>query len=192
MRCPVPTVPLTLSPADHATAATALLLVVFSFCGPAALHAQAPRGAAAAVRSPPLAVSIRVPLQRPGYTISDFTAQSLAGALGGIAGMAVVGTPLLLMSGGNTKPEAVIVPLLGEPYPGGTVAGVHYRGRARAMSASPWATAGGTLVCLTVAGAAMQPFIDDDGEVSGPDPLLVLIVPAMGGSTGFALTRRVR
>jgi hypothetical protein len=169
-----------------------LLLVVFSFCGPAALHAQAPRGAAAAVRGLPLAVSIRAPLQRPGYTMSDFTAQSLAGALGGIAGMAVVGTPLLLMSGGNTIPEAVLVPLLGGAYLGGTVAGVHHRGRARGMSASPWATAGGTLVGLTVAGAAMQPFIDDDGEVSGPTPLLVLILPAMGGSTGFALTRRVR
>jgi hypothetical protein len=169
-----------------------LLLAAPLLPAPAALHAQAAGGEVRAFRGIPLVVSVPVPLRRPAYSGGDFAAQSLAGALGGIAAMAVVGTPLLLMSGGRTIPEAVLVPVIGGAYLGGTVAGVHYSGRRRGMSASPWATAGGALVGLTLAGAAMQPFIDDEGEVSGPAPLLVWVLPAVGGTTGFALTRRAR
>jgi hypothetical protein len=140
----------------------------------------------------PVRLSMTLPLAKPGVTTRGLLAQTGMGIVGGIAGAGAVGIPLMLAAWGNEYNEAVMITLLGGAYFGGTVAGIHYSGRSQGMRGNPWATAGGILGGLVLGGAVMQPFIDDEGEVSGPAPLLVFVTPSMGGTAGYALTRSTR
>jgi hypothetical protein len=167
-----------------------LLAGVLALSLPAAATAQS-HGLAALEQSP-VRLSVTLPLERPGVNTRGLLAQTGAGIVGGLAGMGAVGIPLMLAAWGNSVNEAVGITLLGGAYFTGTVAGIHYAGRAQGMRGNPWATAGGILGGLVLAGAAMQPFIDDEGNVEGPAPLLAFVAPSMGGTAGYAMTRSAR
>jgi hypothetical protein len=150
---------------------------------------------ASAHRAPapvPITLSFRLSQGKPALSARGLLLQTGVGILGGIAGMAVVGLPLMLASWESPVDENLTIALIGGAYFVGTAAGIHYAGRGQGMRGNPWATAAGTLGGLVVSGAMMQPFIDDEGNAEGPGPLLVFLLPSAGGTTGYALTRRFR
>lgn len=157
---------------------------------PHTLHAQIP--VRRAFDRVPITLSMTLPTGKPTLTTRGFLLQTGGGMLGGLAAGTAVALPLALASWGSPVNETLFGVLVGGAYMGGTVAGIHYVGRANGMTASPIATTGGVLGGLVLAGAAMQPFIDEQGEVSGPAPLLVFVAPSLGGTAGYALTRHVR
>jgi hypothetical protein len=169
-----------------------LLLAALCLAQPAAASAQAaPRSLLERV---PVSLHVKVPLQRPALSTSGVLSQVGMGMLGGFAVSTAVMLPIAMAGWDGSGPsDAVILGLAGPAFVGGTMAGIHWAGRRQGMRGNPWATAGGVLVGLTVAGAAMQPFISEDGEeVGGPGPLLVFLLPAAGGTVGYALTRGTR
>jgi hypothetical protein len=167
-----------------------LLTAVFSSTVAAAAKAQVP--VHRTTEQVPLVLSVRLPLSKPPISSRGLLLQTGAGMLGGIAGISAVGVPLMLAFWGSPVDETLMVFLMGGAYIAGTTAGVHHAGRRQGMSARSWATAAGTVTGLVVSGAAMQPFIDDEGNAAGPAPLLVFIVPSMGGTAGYVMTRRGR
>jgi hypothetical protein len=154
----------------------------------AAVHAQA--GSGSALGRVPLTIAVRVPAARPALSVGDFLLQAGGGAVGGLAGMFAVGVPLMMANWSTSSPvsEDLVVGLIAGAYVAGTTAGVHYVGRRQDMRANPFATVGGALVGLVLAGATVQ--ADEEGYAE-PNPL-IFIAPALGGATGHALTRRAR
>lgn len=141
----------------------------------------------------PITFSITLPASRPALTTRGLLLQAGAGTLAGIAAGTVVALPMAMASWGRGPVnETLFGVLVGGAYLGGTVAGIHYAGRAQGMTGNPLATTAGIFGGLVLAGAAMQPFIDDEGEVTGPAPMLVFVLPGVGGTAGYALTRRAR
>jgi hypothetical protein len=167
-----------------------LLCVAFAAAFPCLSTAQP--SARHGLGQTPIVLSVTLPTGKPPLTARTLLLQTGAGMLGGPIAAAAVGMPLTIAAWLTPTNEALLLGVIGGAYFVGTVAGIHHVGRERGMSANPWATAAGIVGGLLVAGAAMQPFIDEEGAVAGPVPLLVFVVPSMGGTAGYALTRRAR
>jgi hypothetical protein len=173
------------------TIGSLLLAAVLCIAATTAADAQVP--AHRAFGRAPVTLSVTLPTGKPALSTRGLLLQSGAGMLGGLIGMSAVGLPLMFAAWGEASvDEGVMLVLIGGAYLGGTTAGIHYAGRAQGMKGNPWATTAGTLAGIVVGGALMQPYIDDEGNAEGPAPLLVFVVPAMGGTAGYALTRSVR
>jgi hypothetical protein len=167
------------------------LLLVALLC--AATSSPLIAQAGVTTRTIPITLSLTVPLgQPPEVTAGSFATQAAFGALGGIAGVLVVGLPFMVSGREQPPNDSPLMWLLGGAYVGGIVAGVHYAGHRQGMRGNPWGTGGGVLAGFTLAGALMQPFVDDEGELTGPAPLIALILPGVGGAVGYTLTRRAR
>ena len=167
-----------------------LLILLLCSCASTAAVAQATGHRSFA--QVPITLSVTLTGGKPVLSVQGLVLQTGAGMLGGIAGMVVAGVPLMLASWDSSAEEGLMLTLIGGAYVAGTTAGIHYAGRRQGMSGNPWATAAGTLGGLAVSGAMMQPFIDDEGNADGPAPALVFILPSVGGTSGYALTRRSR
>jgi hypothetical protein len=157
---------------------------------PHALHAQP--AARRTLDHVPITLSVTLPTGRPTLTTRTFLLQSGAGMLGGIVAGSAVALPMAMASWGGRYNETLFGAVIVSAYFGGTMAGIHHVGRAHGMSGNPLATAGGILGGLLLAGAAMQPSTNEEGEVTGPAPLLVFVAPGFGGAGGYALTRQAR
>lgn len=167
---------------------TLLAILLWATGSGAAAQSAPPRSAALRV---PISLSFSVPVGRPDFSAGSALRLAGLGALGGWGAAMVVMLPLAAASwdsDASNVEDGLVVALTGAAFLAGHTAGIHYGGRREGMRASPWATAGGVLAGLTLAGATVQ--ADENGDAE-PN-LLILIAPAAGGVTGYALTRRHR
>jgi hypothetical protein len=152
---------------------------------------------------PPVRIGMSIPVSkgsfqragRPPMTGNQYVRHALYGALGGFAAGTAVMLPIALRGwDGNETPEALIIGLTVAAYVGGTTYGIHWAGRRDGTTANPWATAGGVLAGATVAGAIIGAAAAAAGEEGDPGAagLLILVAPPLGGTAGYAATRRWR
>jgi hypothetical protein len=174
----------------HARIALICLLTASVVMTPVRASAQRAPARTSSSMQVPVAVRVSVPTQRPTLTFGRLAAQSGWGFLGGLAGLTVVGLPLALASWDSANPisEDAAVAMMGIAYLAGTTAGIHRAGRNQEMRGNAIATVGGVLAGLVLAGATIQ--VDDEGYAE-PN-LLIFVAPAIGGTTGYALTRTAR
>jgi hypothetical protein len=163
------------------------ILLILLFCAAEPATAEAQRAANRRVVPIGITLSLPVPAEKPSLSPQGLLHQVGFGILGTIAGT-VAGLPFVLSS----SESDLGIAMFSLAFVAGTTAGIHYAGRKEGMSANPWATSAGVLGGLVVAGAMMQPSIDDEGTSEGAAPLLVFIMPSVGGTYGFAMTRRSR
>lgn len=168
--------------------ALTFVLVATVLCSAAPEPAEAQGPMRQALEQAPSAVARSQSIAKPALSRGGLLVQTGAGILGGMAAL----VPILYVTAGSGMDEGLMLGAVGVAYTAGTTAGIHYAGRAQRMTARPWATAAGVLAGLALSGAAMQPFIDEDGNADGPAPLLVFVIPSMAGTAGYALTRRSR
>jgi hypothetical protein len=132
---------------------------------------------------------------RPPVTAGAVLRQTAAGTVGGVAGLAAAGTPLLFaaFSGRVERPsDAALAAMLGSGIVAGTTYGVHWAGRRDNLTAHPLATAAGVVLGAALVLASGTPLTHEgDDEYAGPNVTL-LIAPALGGSAAFLLGRRAR
>jgi hypothetical protein len=180
----------------HTRQSTLILLTAALLCGAARGEAQS------RLPSPtvPVTLQVSVPVgaiqrgrERPPITTSGVLSQVAGGAVGGAAGLAAVGVPMLFaaFAGMDRPSDAVLVGVLGGGFVTGSTLGVHYMGRRQEMSGSPWATAAGVLAGAGLIAALRLPLVSDDDDYREPH-LPLLLPPAAGGTAGYLLTRRAR
>jgi hypothetical protein len=167
---------------------TFLILVALLLAG----ATGSPAGAQSRSAQTPVRLGVTLPLSKPALSGRGLLLQAGMGILGGAAGGLAAALPVMMASWDRPVAEGVAIVLVGGGFVAGSTYGIHRAGRAQGMGASPWATTAGVVAGLTVAGALMQPFIDEEGYAEGPAPLLVFVMPSAGGTAGYALTRRDR